>query len=75
MDFVTDLPEVEGKDSLLVIVDHGLTKGVILYPCTKTIDALEIAYAVLDTVYKRFRLPDSIILDRGPHLLLLYSKN
>ena len=34
-DFITDLPESEGFDSILVVVDHGLMKGVILEPCTK----------------------------------------
>ena len=39
-DFITDLPECDGYDSLMVMVDHGLTKGVILIPCNKTIDAM-----------------------------------
>ena len=38
-DFITDLPESEGFDSILFVVDHGLTKGVILEPCTKKITA------------------------------------
>ena len=33
MDLVTDLPPSQGFDSILVMVDHGLTKGVILLPC------------------------------------------
>ena len=39
VDLITDLPEVHGIDSILVMVDHGLTKGVIIIPCSKTIDA------------------------------------
>ena len=35
MDFITDLPPVNGFDSILVVVDQGLTKGVILTPCKK----------------------------------------
>jgi len=27
MDFITDLPESQGFDSIMVMVDHGLTKG------------------------------------------------
>ena len=34
-----DLPPVNGFDSILVVVDQGLTKGVILIPCDKTITA------------------------------------
>jgi Integrase zinc binding domain/RNase H-like domain found in reverse transcriptase len=37
MDLITDLPPVEGSDSVLVIVDQGLSKGVILCPTTKTV--------------------------------------
>ena len=36
IDFMTDLPKSEGFDSIMVIVDHGLSKGVILTPCSKT---------------------------------------
>ena len=39
-DFITDLPEINGFDSVMVVVDHGLTKRVIFIPCNKTIDAL-----------------------------------
>ena len=36
IDFMTDLPLSEGFDSIMVAVDHGLRKGVILTPCSKT---------------------------------------
>ena len=65
-DFITDLPESDGSDSLMVVVDHGLMKGVILIPCNKMIDALGASTLYLDNVYKRFRLPDKIISDRDP---------
>ena len=66
MDFITDLPESTGYDSLMVVVDHGATKGVISIPCNKTIDALGTAKLYLDHVYRRFGLPDSMLSDRGP---------
>jgi hypothetical protein len=37
MDMITDLPPVKGYDSILVVVDHGLSKGVIIVPCSKTL--------------------------------------
>ena len=36
MDMITDLPIIDGYDSILSLVDHGLTKGVIFIPCSKT---------------------------------------
>ena len=37
VDLITDLPLVNGCNSILVVVDQGLSKGVILSPCVKTI--------------------------------------
>ena len=39
VDLITDLPPSASFDSLLVVVNHGLSKGVTLTPCNKTIDA------------------------------------
>ena len=58
MDLITDLPPVEGFYSILVMVDQGLSKGVILIPCTKTLTAEGAAQLLLDNLYKRFGLPD-----------------
>ena len=66
MDFITDLPTSEGYDSIMVIVDHGSTKGVILEPCHKMIDAIRTAEILLNSLYKRYGLPDKAISDRGP---------
>ena len=48
------------------MLDHGLTKGVIIIPCSKTLTAAQCAGLLLDNVYKRFGLIDKIILDCGP---------
>ena len=66
IDFITDLPESNGYDSIMVVVDHGLTKGVIFIPCNKTIDAPGTAQLYYEHVYRRFGLPTKIISDRGP---------
>ena len=58
-----DLPVVDGQDSLLVVVDQSLMKGVILLPCAKTIMAEQVATLLLDSLYKWFGLPDKIISD------------
>ena len=66
MDLITDLPLVDGHDSILVVVDQGLSKGVILIPCSKTHTSEETARLLLENLYKQFGLPDKIISDRGP---------
>src|SRR6202023_3302121 len=65
-DFITDLPTSDGFDSLMVVVDHGSTKGGISIPCNKTIDAEQTALNYIEHVYKRFGLPTSFLSDRGP---------
>ena len=69
MDFITDLPTLNGMDSILVIVDHRLMKGVILIPCIKTFGALETTDSLLRNIYQRFGLPDIIISDCGPQFI------
>jgi hypothetical protein len=66
MNLITDLPPSDGFDSILVVVDQGLTKGVLLLPCNKTITADGVAKLLFGNLYKRFGLQDKIISDRGP---------
>jgi hypothetical protein len=65
MDFITDLPELDGSDSILVVVNQGLTKGAIFIPCTKTIDTIRTLDLLIKEVYRCFGLPKTIISDRG----------
>jgi hypothetical protein len=69
MDLITDLPPVEGYNSILVVVDRGLLKGVILCPCAKTITWEGTATLLRDNLFKRFGLPDEIISDRDLQLM------
>ena len=66
MNVITGLPPSNRFDLILSVVDHGLTKGIILIPCTTEFSFLDIAQALLNNVFKRFSLPDKIISDRGP---------
>jgi hypothetical protein len=66
MDLIMDLPLAEGSDSILVVVDQGLLKGVILCPTTKTVTMDGIGNLLHENLYKRFGLPDKMLSDRGP---------
>ena len=66
MDLITNLSPAEGYDSILVVVDQGLSKGVILLPCNKTLILEDTAKLLLENLYKRFGLLDKIISNRGP---------
>src|ERR1700704_41804 len=68
MDFMTDLPvSTDGYDSIMVMVDHGLSKGTVMVPTTKTgLTAQRTAQLFLDNIYARFGLPNEILMDRRP---------
>ena len=66
MDLITDLPPVDGYNSILVVVDRGNTKGAILIPTTKTLTQEGAGQLLLDNLHKWFGLPDKILSDRGP---------
>ena len=66
MDLITDLPPVDRSDALLVVVDQGLLKGVMLCPTNKTVNMDGIEELLHENLYKRFSLPDKMLSDRGP---------
>jgi len=63
MDFITDLPSSDSFDSIFIVVDQGLTKGVILMPCNKTITADKTANLYIRNIFQNFGLPDVMISD------------
>ena len=73
VDLITRLPSSAGYDSLLVVVDHGLSKGVILVPCNKTMDAKGVAELFFKHVFRCFGLHDALISHRGPHFALAFT--
>ena len=74
VNLIMDLPPSDGHDSVVVIVDHGLMKGVIQTPCSKTIDAIEIAQIFFNNVFKHFGLHDILISDCGPQFASAFAK-
>jgi hypothetical protein len=74
MDLIVKLPLSGGFDSILVVVDHSLTKGVILIPCNESIDSEGIAKLFVKHVYRRFSLHEKIISDRGPQFISKFSR-
>ena len=61
MDMITDLPPITLEngtiiDAVMVVVDHGLTKGVVLTPCAKTLTHEGAGDILLNHVYKHFGL-------------------
>ena len=69
-----DLLLSSGFDSVLVMVNHGLTKGVIFIPCHKAINATSIAALFFKHVFTHFGLHDKVILDHSPQFSSAFAK-
>ena len=73
-DLITGLPLSNGLDALLVVVDHGLSKGVIICPTKKTVTANRITAIIFHKLYACFRLFNKVISDRGPQFAANFAK-
>jgi hypothetical protein len=65
VDFIVELPESDGYDAVMVVVD-SLTKRSHFLPVNTTITAMGSARQFRDNVWKH-GLPTRVISDRGPH--------
>jgi len=73
MDLLTDLPESEGYDTVLVVVDR-FSKMIRLIRTTKKITSFALARLCWDNIWKDFGLPRIILSDRGPQFASNFIK-
>ena len=74
MDLIMGLPQIDGKDTILTIVDHGCSRAVIFIPCATTIMGPGIAQLYLQNIYPWFGLPSKVISDRDPRFTSQFGK-
>ena len=75
VDLVTDLPPTRGCNSILTIVDQGLTKAAFFLPTNKTASSAEIANLYHNAVYPNYGIPDAVISDRGPQFVSSFTRD
>ena len=75
VDLVTDLPPARGCDSILTIVDQGLTKAAFFLPTNKTASSAEIANLYHNAVYPNYGIPDAVISDCGPQFVSSFTRD
>ena len=75
VDLVTDLPPAKGCDSILMIIDQGLTKATFFLPTNKTAPSAEIAKLYHDAVYPNYGIPDAVISDHGPQFVSSFTRD
>ena len=74
VDLISGLPNSHGYDLGMVVVDHGLMKGVIYSPCTKNIDTEGVGQLLFANIFPQFGLHSKIISDRGPQFASAFSR-
>ena len=68
IDFVTGLPECEGLNAILLVIDR-LTKMRHIIPCSNEVDARMLAQLFIRHIWKLHGLPNTIVSDRGPQFV------
>lgn len=64
MDYIDGLPLSNGFDSILVVVDR-FSKYSIFIPTNSRTSATDLAFSLLDRVFSKHGIPESIVSDRG----------
>jgi len=72
VDFIVELPESDGHNAIMVIVD-SLTKRAHFLPVNTTIMVEGSARQFRDNVWKLHRLPTCTISDRGPQFTAAFT--
>ena len=65
VDLIMGLPNSHTFDSVMVMVDHGLSKRVIYCPCSKDIDAAGVAQLFFTHIHPQSSLHSKVISDHG----------
>ena len=73
IDIIGPVPESEGKDAILVIVDR-FSKMIHLFPISVNITSLGIAKIFRDEIFKLHGIPKKVISDRGPQFVSAFMK-
>ena len=63
MDFITKLPQSEGYDTILTIMDTDCLKASIFIPCHKVIDSEGVALLYLNYITPHYGIPRKVISD------------
>ena len=75
VDLITDLPPARGCDSILTIIDQGLTKAAFFLPMNKTASSVKIAKLYHDSVYPNYGILDAVISNRGPQFVSSFTRD
>jgi len=73
MDFIVELPQSAGHDSIMVVVD-SITKRAHFVSTVTTISAAGATHLFLNHVWKHHGLPRRVVSDRGPQFIVEFTQ-
>jgi len=73
VDFIVELPESEGKDAVMVVVD-SVTKRSHFVDTVTTLSAAGTARLYVQHIWKHHGLPNKAVSDRGPQFVAEFMK-
>jgi len=73
MDFIVELPQSAGHDSIMVVVD-SITKCAHFISMVTTISATGAAHLFLNHVWKHHSFPWKVVSDRGPQFIAEFTQ-
>ena len=73
MDFIVGLPESNGFNSILVVVDRH-SKMAHYIPTTEEVTLEQVARLFFDKIFKHHGIPDLLVSDRGTQFTSRFSK-
>jgi RNase H-like domain found in reverse transcriptase/Reverse transcriptase (RNA-dependent DNA polymerase)/Integrase zinc binding domain/Chromo (CHRromatin Organisation MOdifier) domain len=73
VDFITELPESNGKDAIMVVVD-SVTKRSHFVSTVTTLSAAGTAQLYLRHIWKHHGLPRRVVSDRGPQFVAEFTR-
>jgi len=74
MDFIKQLPPLEGYTNILVIMDR-LTKQAIFIPTTRTIDTTKLAQLFIKHIFAKHRTSSYVTTDHGVEFVSKFFKS
>ncbi len=68
VDFITDLPSSDGNTCVLVVIDW-FSMSCQLLPLKGLPTAMETTEIMFNNIFRYYRIPEDIVLDRGPQFI------
>ena len=73
MGFISQLPDSNGHDSILVVVDHFSKMAIFIKTCT-TASSVDLANLFIEFFFSKHGVPTDIVSDRGSLFVLTFWK-